>query len=68
MFVGFAPRNNPKIAFACLVENGGWGGSMAAPIVSLMMERYLKGKVNRQEKEKRIMETKIHVSVKTKTL
>ena len=65
VFVGFAPRDHPKIAFACLVENGGWGGTMAAPIVSLMMERYLKGQVARTDKEKRIAETQIRVPVKS---
>jgi penicillin-binding protein 2 len=42
IFVGFAPKVNPKIVIACIVENGGGGGGLAAPIVSLMVERYLK--------------------------
>jgi penicillin-binding protein 2 len=42
IFVGFAPKVNPKIVIACIVENGGGGGGLAAPIVSLMAERYLK--------------------------
>ena len=65
VFVGFAPRQHPKIVLACIVENAGWGGTWAAPIVSLMMERYLTGKVVRTEKEKRIIETAIKVPVKT---
>ena len=65
VFVGFAPRHHPKIVLACIVENAGWGGTWAAPIVSLMMERYLTGKVVRLDKEKRIMETAIKVPVKS---
>ena len=36
----------PKIAIAVFIENGGWGGSYAAPIASLVMERYLKGNIS----------------------
>ncbi len=41
MFAGFAPKDNPKIAVAVVVENGGYGGEYAAPIASLMVEKYL---------------------------
>ncbi len=41
MFAGFAPKDNPKIAVAVVVENGGYGGDFAAPIASLMVEKYL---------------------------
>lgn len=41
MFVCFAPRENPKIAIAVVVENSGFGSTWAAPIASLMMEKYL---------------------------
>jgi penicillin-binding protein 2 len=44
LFIGFAPRNNPKIAIAVIVENAGFGATWAAPMATLMMERYLKGK------------------------
>jgi penicillin-binding protein 2 len=40
-FVAFAPRDNPKIAIAVIVENSGFGNTFAAPIASLMMEKYL---------------------------
>jgi penicillin-binding protein 2 len=43
VFVAFAPRNNPKIAIAVYVENAGFGGVWAAPIASLMIEKYLRG-------------------------
>ena len=41
VFIGFAPRENPKIAIAVIVENGGYGGAYAAPIASYMTEKYL---------------------------
>lgn len=41
MFVAFAPRENPKIAIAVVVENAGFGASWAGPVASLMMEKYL---------------------------
>jgi len=40
-FVCFAPRENPKIAVAVIVENGGYGGTWAAPIASMIVEKYL---------------------------
>ncbi|MDD2996178.1 MAG: penicillin-binding protein 2 [Paludibacter sp.] len=49
LFVGFAPRENPKIAIAVVVENAGFGATWAAPISSLLMEQYLNGKVERTE-------------------
>lgn len=42
LFVGFAPKNNPKIAIAVMVENAGFGATWAAPIASLMIEKYLR--------------------------
>lgn len=41
VFIGFAPRDNPKIAIAVIVENGGYGGDYAAPIASYLTEKYL---------------------------
>jgi len=49
IFVGFAPRDNPKIAIAVVVENAGFGSTFAAPISSLMIEQYLNGKVAQLE-------------------
>ncbi len=54
VFSAFAPRENPKIAIICIVENAGWGGTWSAPIVGLMIEKYLTGKVSRPEVEKRM--------------
>ena len=46
-FVGFAPYDSPRIAIAVLVENAGFGGSFAAPLAGLCIERYLYGKLVR---------------------
>lgn len=42
LFVAFAPMEDPKIAIAIIVENGGHGGSVAAPIAKQVMDRYLR--------------------------
>jgi penicillin-binding protein 2 len=59
VFIGFAPMNNPKIAIAVFIENAGFGGTWAAPITSLMIEQYIKGKISDVEKEKRIVDAKL---------
>lgn len=59
VFLAFAPRENPKIAIACIIENAGFGGTWSAPIVTLMIEKYLKGKTDRPELEKRMMEANL---------
>jgi penicillin-binding protein 2 len=46
LFVGFAPIENPRIAVALIVENGGGGGSVAAPIVRKVMDQYLLNRVD----------------------
>lgn len=56
IFVAFAPKNNPKIAIAIFVENGGFGASVAGPIASLMIEKYLRGKITRTDLEKSVLE------------
>jgi penicillin-binding protein 2 len=47
IFISFAPRENPTIAIAAIVENGGYGGSASAPITTLMMEKYLTREIKR---------------------
>lgn len=47
VFVAFAPRENPKIAIAVVVENAGFGATWSAPIASLMVEKYINKKINR---------------------
>lgn len=54
VFMAFAPRENPQIVIACLIENAGFGGTWSAPIVSLMIEKYVTGKVTRPELEKKM--------------
>lgn len=46
VFMGFAPMENPKIAIAVYVENGGFGADYGVPIGALMMEKYIKGKLS----------------------
>ncbi len=68
VFICFAPRQNPKIAIAAYIENAGFGGTWAAPIASLMIEKYLTGEISRTDLEKRMMETNLiqYVPVKKK--
>jgi penicillin-binding protein 2 len=54
-FCGFAPRENPKIAIMCVVENSGrFGGTYAAPIVGLMIEKYLNDSITDKARIARI--------------
>ena len=46
VFMGFAPMDNPKIAVAVYVENGGWGATFGVPIGGLIMEQYIHGKLS----------------------
>jgi penicillin-binding protein 2 len=55
VFIAFAPKDNPKIAIAVFVENAGFGGFAAAPIASLIIEKYLKGRVDRKDVETKFM-------------
>lgn len=54
IFVAFAPKDNPKIAIAVLVENGYFGARNAGPIASLMIEKYLKGTISRKDLETKV--------------
>ncbi len=58
IFIAFAPKNQPKIAISVFVENAGFGGTWAAPMASLVMEKYLKGQVSDTLKEKYILDKK----------
>ena len=60
IYMAFAPKDNPKIAIAVLVENGGFGATWAAPIANLMIEKYLKPGT---ETSKPDMEERIKTSV-----
>ncbi len=61
LFVAFAPRINPKIAVAVIVENSGYGATWAGPIASLMIERYLTDTISpkRQYLVKKMQDAKI---------
>lgn len=67
VFLAFAPREQPKIAIAAIVENAGFGNTWSAPVVTLMIEKYLKGKTDRPELEKRILEANLIQPKKTVT-
>ena len=55
IFISFAPIKNPKIAIAVYVENGGRGSTWAAPIASLMTEKYLKKTITNKTQESFIL-------------
>ncbi len=61
IFAGFAPKDNPKIAIAAYIENATWGGTYAAPIASLVIEKYMNDSIStpRLAMEKRLMETNL---------
>lgn len=57
VFICFAPMDNPQIAVAAYIENGGFGASYAAPIASLLVEKYLNDEISAERKplEKRML-------------
>jgi penicillin-binding protein 2 len=55
IFMGFAPRDNPKIAIAVYIENAGFGASWAAPIASLLIEKYITDSIKRPWVEKYVL-------------
>jgi penicillin-binding protein 2 len=68
VFICFAPKDNPKIAVAAYVENGGFGASWAAPIASLLTEMYLTGEIRQERKhlEDKVLNGNLLHKVKTK--
>ena len=68
VFICFAPRDNPKIAVAAYVENGGFGATWAAPIASLLTEMYLTGEISESRKslEDRILQGNLMDRVKVR--
>jgi penicillin-binding protein 2 len=67
VFVAFAPRVNPKIAIAVVVENSGFGATWSAPIASLLVEKYLKDSISRPPAYKtRITQASLLPAVKQK--
>ena len=55
IFIAFAPKDDPRIAIAVYVENAGFGATYAAPIASLMIEKYLKGTISNLEREQSML-------------
>ncbi|MBP5573161.1 MAG: penicillin-binding protein 2 [Bacteroidales bacterium] len=66
IFIAFAPVEDPQIALSIIIENGGYGSTWAAPIASLMMEKYIRGSTERPAVEKRMMDGVINYSRKKK--
>jgi penicillin-binding protein 2 len=68
VFICFAPKDNPKIAVAAFVENGGFGATWAAPIASLLTEKYLTGEISAERKplEERVLNGNLMHKVKAK--
>jgi penicillin-binding protein 2 len=55
IFVAFAPKENPTIAIAVVVEHGHWGNTWAGPIATLLAEKYVTGKITRTDLEVRML-------------
>jgi len=56
IFICFAPKNDPKIAVAVFVENAGFGGFVAAPIGTLMVEKFLNDTIARKNLQKHMVD------------
>ena len=56
VFMAFAPADSPQIAISVVVENAGFGSTWAAPIASLMIEKYIRGEITRPEVEQRVLD------------
>ena len=54
VFMGFAPMNEPKIAVCCYIQNGGFGATFGVPIGTLVIEKYLNGKISDRRKYQEI--------------
>ena len=68
VFITFAPKDDPKIAVVAYVENGGFGATWAAPIASLLVEKYLNGEIAPERKalEQRVFDGNLLHKVKVK--
>jgi penicillin-binding protein 2 len=56
VFIAFAPKDDPRIAISVFIENAGFGSTYAAPVASLMIEKYIKGEITNRWLEERIIE------------
>ena len=60
IFIAFAPKENPKIAIAVYVENGGWGSTwLCNSMLTLMIEKYLKNKITNKDLEFKMINSKL---------
>lgn len=66
VFIAFAPKDNPRIAIAVFVENAGFGATYAAPVASLMIEKYITGEITNKPMEQRILELNLMTGGDTK--
>ena len=66
VFICFAPKDDPKIAVAAYIEHGSFGARWAAPIASLLVEKYLNNEISPSRKalETRVMEGNLMDKVK----
>ena len=66
VFICFAPKDDPKIAVAAYIENAGFGATWAAPIASLLIEKYLNGEISdeRKDLERRVLDGNLMSRVK----
>lgn len=60
IFIAFAPKKDPKIAIAVFVENGGFGSTIAAPIASLMIEKYINKKISIKWREQNVHDINLY--------
>lgn len=65
-FMGFAPKDNPKIAIAVYVENGGFGATFGVPIGALMMEQYINGELSSTSEAKAVSIQNRHINYGTR--
>ncbi len=65
VFMGFAPMDNPKIAVAVYVENGGWGATYGVPLGGLIMEQYINGKLSEASEKRAEQFQNRHISYGT---
>lgn len=66
VFIAFAPKDNPRIAIAVFVENAGFGATYAAPVASLMIEKYITGEITNKPMEQRMLELNLMTGGDTK--
>ena len=70
LFMGFAPKDNPEVAIAVIVENGRYGATNAVPIARLMLQKYFRGEIPESDKwlEQTIMSREILPYVYTRNI